>query len=374
MKERRSSVFVHLIYAAIYSVLVVSLLISYDLFIKNFKELNLRLSFKILIGIVLFISQVYFIISFSLNSIGYVAYEYTIPIFIYYFGILKEKIYLIGLVPVILLTFFALINKFEWEAMLFIIGLNYIILIVTGLLKKRFYGQPNHTAFYLFSIFVTVVSPMLNALLFYRREISVWDVVSLGIGSVGIVSLWKYYLQNQKNFLEKINTKIIERNYDELTKVKNFRSLNEDISKLALPEKDQLVVVMMDLDHFKRINDHHGHQIGNQALSFFSEKLMTFLYQKSPSRLVEVYRYGGEEFLVLFKENTSDAVKKIIEEFHLFLSNEQLKLETAQLTLYFSAGISEAASALDISETFYQADQALYEAKRKGRNRTIIFS
>ncbi|EEV29825.1 MULTISPECIES: hypothetical protein [Enterococcus] len=153
MKERRSSVFVHLIYAAIYSVLVVSLLISYDLFIKNFKELNLRLSFKILIGIVLFISQVYFIISFSLNSIGYVAYEYTIPIFIYYFGILKEKIYLVGLVPVILLTFFALINKFEWEAMLFIIGLNYIILIVTGLLKKRFYGQPNHTAFYLFSIF-----------------------------------------------------------------------------------------------------------------------------------------------------------------------------------------------------------------------------
>lgn len=101
---------------------------------------------------------------------------------------------------------------------------------------------------------------------------------------------------------------------------------------------------------------------------------MTFLYQKSPSHLVEVYRYGGEEFLVLFKENTSDAVKKIIEEFHLFLSNEQLKLETAQLTLYFSAGISEAASALDISETFYQADQALYEAKRKGRNRTIIFS
>lgn len=184
--------FVHLIYAAIYSVLVVSLLISYDLFIKNFKELNLRLSFKILIGIVLFISQVYFIISFSLNSIGYVAYEYTIPIFIYYFGILKEKIYLVGLVPVILLTFFALINKFEWEAMLFIIGLNYIILIVTGLLKKRFYGHPNHTAFYLFSIFVTVVSPMLNALLFYRREISVWDVVSLGIGSVGIVSLWKY--------------------------------------------------------------------------------------------------------------------------------------------------------------------------------------
>jgi len=126
--------------------------------------------------------------------------------------------------------------------MLFIIGLNYIILIVTGLLKKRFYGHPNHTAFYLFSIFVTVVSPMLNALLFYRREISVWDVVSLGIGSVGIVSLWKYYLQNQKNFLEKINTKIIERNYDELTKVKNFRSLNEDISKLGLPEKDQLLI------------------------------------------------------------------------------------------------------------------------------------
>jgi diguanylate cyclase (GGDEF)-like protein len=309
-----------------------------------------------------------------LNSIGYVAYEYTIPIFIYYFGILKEKIYLIGLVPVILLTFFALINKFEWGAMLFIIGLNYIILIITCLLKKRFYGQTNHTVFYLFSIVVTVVSPMVNALLFHRREVGLWDAVTLGIGSVAIVSLWKYYLQNQKNFLEKINTKIIERNYDELTKVKNFRSLNEDISKLVINEKDQLVVVMMDLDHFKQINDHHGHQIGNQALTFFSDKLTTFLYQKSPSHLIEVYRYGGEEFLVLFKENTSVSVKKIIEEFHLFLSNEQLKLEGTQLTLYFSAGISEAGPTLDISEIFYQADQALYEAKRKGRNRTIIFS
>ena len=67
---------------------------------------------------------------------------------------------------------FALINKFEWEAMLFIIGLNYIILIVTGLLKKRFYGQPNHTAFYLFSIFVTVVSPMLTALLFIAAKLA----------------------------------------------------------------------------------------------------------------------------------------------------------------------------------------------------------
>ncbi|WP_430600705.1 hypothetical protein IGI84_000539 [Enterococcus sp. DIV0008] len=366
---------IHLIYTAMYAILVVSLLISYDLFIKNFKELNLRLSFKILIGIVLFISQVYFIISFSLNSIGYVAYEYTIPIFIYYFGVLKEKIYLVGLVPVILLTFFALINKFDWQAMFFIIGLNYAILIVTYSLKKIFYGKANHTFFYLFSILVTVGSPMVDSGLFYRREIGFGDVVFLGIGSGIILFLWKYYLHNQKNFLEKINTKIIERNYDELTKIKNFRSLNEDISKLTLIEKNQLIVGMLDLDHFKQINDHYGHQIGNQALTFFAEKLTTFLDQKieDPS-LVEVYRYGGEEFLVLFRGHTLSEVKNIIEEFHSFLRKEQLNLDAAQLTLYFSAGISKAEPALDISETFYQADQALYEAKRKGRNRTIIFS
>ncbi len=196
--------FVHLIYAAIYSVLVVSLLISYDLFIKNFKELNLRLSFKKFLSVSFCNSQVYFIISFSLNSIGYVAYRiYDSNLYLLFWYSQREKIYLIGLVPVILLTFFALINKFEWGAILFIIGLNYIILIITCLLKKRFYGQTNHTVFYLFSILVTVISPMVNAFLFYRREISLWDAVTLGIGSVGIVSLWKYYLQNQKNFPRK---------------------------------------------------------------------------------------------------------------------------------------------------------------------------
>lgn len=83
-------------------------------------------------------------------------------------------------------------------------------------------------------------------------------------------------------------------------------------------EKEKLIFVMMDLDHFKRINDHYGHITGNRALIFFSKKITTFLSEAHQDQ-VEVYRYGGEEFLVIFKDSTLKSVQKTILRFQAFL-------------------------------------------------------
>lgn len=83
----------HLLYVILYSIIVISLLISYDLFVKIFKKLHLRYSFKIIIGLILFVSQMYFIITFSINNVGHVYYEYTLPLFILYFNSFKMKNY-----------------------------------------------------------------------------------------------------------------------------------------------------------------------------------------------------------------------------------------------------------------------------------------
>lgn len=366
--------FLHLFYVAIYSILVISLLISYDIFIKNFKKLNLYFTFKVLIGSVLFISQVYFIISFSLNSIGYIAYEYSIPIFIYYFGSLKEKFFLIVLVPIILITFFYLIDINNLTATLYVIGLNSLILTIVYLLKNYFHKKNNHNLFYIFSVLITLLSPIINSLIFFKREVSIGDSISLSVGAVAIIVLWKYYIHNQTKFLENINTKIIERNYDELTQLKNLRSLNEDILKLASNENQDLVFAMIDIDYFKKINDQYGHQIGNKSLIFFSNKLISFLYQHMNSYLVEVYRYGGEEFLVIFKENNVDSVKEVLEDFQLVLGEENMYLENAKKLIFsFSAGISEVKLSSDISEVINQADKALYKAKQEGRGRVFVY-
>lgn len=103
-----------------------------------------------------------------------------------------------------------------------------------------------------------------------------------------------------------------------MTKVKNIRSLNEDVDSMTDVEKEKLIFIMMDLDHFKRINDHYGHITGNRALIFFSKKITTFLSEAHQDQ-VEVYRYGGEEFLVIFKDSTLKSVQKTILRFQAFL-------------------------------------------------------
>jgi len=165
--------------------------------------------------------------------------------------------------------------------------------------------------FYIFFVLITLMMAGLNSMLFFEYKLTFWEYLSLFIGSIIICIFWQYYLSTQKQFLKDINRKLIERNYDELTKVKNLRSLNEDVDSMTDVEKEKLIFVMMDLDHFKRINDHYGHITGNRALIFFSKKITTFLSEAHQDQ-VEVYRYGAEEFLVIFKDSTLKSVKKTI--------------------------------------------------------------
>lgn len=150
-----------------------------------------------------------------------------------------------------------------------------------------------------------------------------------------------------------------------MTKAKNIRSLNEDVDSMTDVEKEKLIFIMMDLDHFKRINDHYGHITGNRALIFFSKKITTFLSEAHQDQ-VEVYRYGGEEFLVIFKDSTLKSVQKTILRFQAFLLKNKLNIGgERKITLYFSAGISKYDSSLDVYELINQADQALYAAKKE---------
>ena len=117
-----------------------------------------------------------------------------------------------------------------------------------------------------------------------------------------------------------------------MTKVKNIRSLNEDVDSMTDVEKEKLIFIMMDLDHFKRINDHYGHITGNRALIFFSKKITTFLSEAHQDQ-VEVYRYGGEEFLVIFKDSTLKSVQKTILRFQAFLLKNKLNLYQENMVL-----------------------------------------
>jgi len=118
-------------------------------------------------------------------------------------------------------------------------------------------------------------------------------------------------------------------------------------------------LAMLDIDHFKKINDTYGHQSGDKVLKHLAN-LMTSIVRKSDI----VMRYGGEEFLI-FMPNTTK------EEAYIVLQKIRSALTPCNNIKYtFSAGIADEGETL--AEMIKLADEKLYKAKREGRNKVII--
>jgi diguanylate cyclase (GGDEF)-like protein len=166
-----------------------------------------------------------------------------------------------------------------------------------------------------------------------------------------------------------------EARVDPLTGLLNRRGLVErmeaELSRAARG-RAPLGAVAFDLDHFKRINDEHGHEIGDRVLVWLGTLL------KEQARGVDVAaRAGGEEFVVLLPGADHDAAHRFAERVRLAVAGaggESARRrsglsETLQLTV--SAGVSSALAPFDGPTLLATADQALYAAKRSGRNRTV---
>jgi len=129
---------------------------------------------------------------------------------------------------------------------------------------------------------------------------------------------------------------------------------------------------MIDIDHFKRINDEYGHLAGNDALVAF-----TTVIKKSVRNIDVVGRYGGEEFLIVLPESDPQHALVVFERIKNNL--EQTKITSPHLekekefTLQFSAGIvAFPYNAKDLKELIWVADSALRQAKQEGKNRVVL--
>lgn len=158
---------------------------------------------------------------------------------------------------------------------------------------------------------------------------------------------------------------------DPLTGLYNRRALAEalpDILDEALRRPRPLSVAMIDLDHFKEINDTHGHVFGDSVLTAFADHLA----QMSRKRDL-LYRMGGEEFLVVLPDTTPEGATDVVGRW-LESCRKGLTVEGQVLFITFSAGINsvptlEPRPALLVAN----ADLATYEAKRRGRNRVVFY-
>ncbi len=126
-------------------------------------------------------------------------------------------------------------------------------------------------------------------------------------------------------------------------------------------------VLLMDLDHFKRVNDTHGHEAGDRLLCSFAE---TVRAQSRASDLVA--RYGGEEFSALLPNADRQQALVIAERIRYRFERVSVPVEGGELGTTVSIGVAEIGAQETVEAALQRADQALYTAKREGRNRITL--
>jgi diguanylate cyclase len=124
---------------------------------------------------------------------------------------------------------------------------------------------------------------------------------------------------------------------------------------------------LLDIDNFKKLNDELGHSAGDEAL-----KSLAAIVSKTLRPSDRVARYGGEEFVVLLPETPAAEGEQVLTRLQRSLTGGLFMHKDKQIFVTFSAGVTGYRMAERIEDSLERADQALYEAKRTGKNRTCI--
>lgn len=159
---------------------------------------------------------------------------------------------------------------------------------------------------------------------------------------------------------------------DHLTRLLNRRGLEREFEDALIacdPPVRRLALVLIDVDDFKKTNDAYGHQVGDEALRHLAAVLADGM--RAGDRAA---RYGGEEFVLLLPGASACEAAQMARRLQGTLAAEPFALRSGPVPIRFSAGVAEVLPGETLGQVVARADQAMYEAKRAGKNRVIIAS
>lgn len=188
-----------------------------------------------------------------------------------------------------------------------------------------------------------------------------------------ISSICEYSRYHSYNLLKELQRKIqLEANTDELTGLHNRRYMYQQLDRMIKKikrYKRPYSLLLCDLDHFKSINDNHGHSCGDMVLVETASRMKNSLRNEDIAA-----RWGGEEFMVILPETDSTAAYRVAEKLRQQLFEQTFNCNNKQLSISMSIGVLQVNPSTRKEDLLNQVDDALYEAKHLGRNCTHIYT
>ena len=176
-------------------------------------------------------------------------------------------------------------------------------------------------------------------------------------------------LVSLRNELEWVHEELMIDALTGLLNRKGFDHLLDQASREAREQQSHMCLVMIDIDHFKRINDNYGHIVGDEVLRFIAGKMKAVIKGRDI-----ISRYGGEEFAIILPNTPLSGALHIAEEVRKTISTAKLTRKASQQVLdqvTVSIGVAWYRPNDSLEDLIHRADRALYHAKHTGRNRVV---
>lgn len=231
---------------------------------------------------------------------------------------------------------------------------------------------------YPYFIFLTVLgdkSDMLTGMIAgaddYLRKPLDSDELQVRLIAASRVTSLHAQLADKRRQLDEMNQRLFEQaREDPLTRLGNRLKLREDLEGMrarAARYDHKYGVVLFDVDHFKLYNDTYGHLAGDEVLRTVAEVAVTCV------RAVDtVYRFGGEEFLAILPNQSISACAEVAERLRRAIEELGILHEGKAVTISAGVAASSARCVRTPDDLLREADEALYKAKKAGRNRVVV--
>ena len=225
--------------------------------------------------------------------------------------------------------------------------------------------------------FFSMIIPQIIIMLDYGERQHIGLVVLALIFIPAIIFLSKALYNSRLNAIKANDT--LEENVEELHKLsitdaltnlynrRYFFEVSENMMAISLREKKVISLLMIDIDHFKKINDTYGHLVGDFILIAFARDIENIMRESDI-----LARVGGEEFAVLLNDTSPDGARVIAEKIRKSTEDKRFTYKNISIEITVSIGISGPSQDIDsVEELYKEADNQLYKAKESGRNRVL---